>query len=691
MNGRWLSREELLALTGYNLRTVQRKVQERSLKTRAVRRSNARPIREYSLDSLPYEFQVKAEQQRSALAKETALALPQPPTVQETPATPPPVKVAFASLEQEAQARERYAIIEPLVRFQPGPRLASPGQLQLALAMVLPDGSPVTTRTQMRRYLANKHNLSDITIYRWVRAFTKHGLVGLADQARSDRGDSRFFKKHPDAATLAAYLYLGQRQSARAAFEAIQRDCLLLKLKPCELPSYETVRAFLKRTPEPLKLLARKGARVYSERCSPYLSRTRVNVSAGEIWVGDHMTHDFFAQNDTFVDAEWGARIRLRFTAFADFRSNMFLGYSWAWEGSSHSIATALRRGVERYGPPESAYVDNGKDYLKVARGAMPAYLRESGISPVDWWKTEYDDMTKLGVFAMMGIAVQHCIVRHPQSKAVERLFGTVHSGFDKIFPTYSGCSPATRPDFATEALAEHRKLLRVGQPGMSKLPWTSDVIRMAIAWIEEVYHNKPQKSRDMEGMSPRQAFAAFRNPNQRPAPTPEVLALMLAEHKSVAVRECQFVLHKHAYIGDDEISATMLHQQNDRQVTVAYDPLDAEKVAVLDDNGRLIAWARRKEFVTQSADSGPAIAESMQLRRRLKKQTAGTIVAIAEAARANGAMTEAEHLAQRAGVMEANGAITQRRPRLRPDNTAVAPLSACEIARQVLAIGEKK
>ena len=233
--------------------------------------------------------------------------------------------------------------------------------------------------------------------------------------------------------------------------------------------------------------------------------------------------------------------------------------------------------------------------------------------------------------------------------------------------------------------MAEHRKLLRMGTPGMSLHPPASQFIRMAIAWIEEVYHNKPQKSRDMEGMSPRQAFAAFRNPNQRPAPTPEVLALMLAEHKSCAVRECQFVLNKHAYIGDDEISATMLHQQNDRQVTVAYDPLDLEKVAVLDDNGRLIAWARQKEFVTQSADSGPVIAESMQLRRRLEKQTAGTIVAIAAAARANGAMAEAEHLAQRAGVMEANGTITQRRPRLRPENTAVAPLSACEIARRAI------
>ena len=692
MNGRWLSRKEVLSAAGCCARTLQRKVHSGELKTRKVR-----GIREYSLDSLPFEFKVRLQQQQSAAANKSELALvasssaPEQPAVEEAPATQPPVKVAFASPEQEAQARERYSIIEPLIQFE-GQRSTLPDQLPLELSLVLPDGSPVTTRTQMRRYLANKHGLSDITIWRWVRRFTKRGLPGLADQARNDGGTSRFFAQHPKAANLVAYVKLAQRQSVATSYAALERDCLTVGVKPCDLPSYETVRRFLasKEFSEPLKLMAEQGRRVYRERCAPYLSRSRGNVYAGQIWVGDHMIHDLFAQNDSFLDAEWGARIRLRFTAFADFRSNMFLGYSWCWDGSSASIASALRRGVERYGPPASVYCDNGKDYLKVAKGAMPVYLRDSDITPAQWWKGEYDSLAETGIFARMGIAVQHCLVRWPQSKHVERLFGTVHSGFDKIFPTYSGSSPATRPDFATEAMAEHGRLLRMGRPDMSKLPWTSEVIRMATAWIEEVYHNRPQKSRDMEGMTPRQAFEAFRNPEQQPPPAPEVLALMLAEHKSCAVRECQFVLHKHAYIGDDEISATMLHQQNDRQITVAYDPLDLEKVAVLDDNGRLIAWARQKQFVTQSTEAGPAIAASMQQRRRLEKRTAGAIMAIAAEARANGALTEAEHLAQRAGLMEVNGAVTQRRPRLRPASAAVAPLSACEIARQVLAIGEK-
>jgi transposase InsO family protein len=687
----WLSKKELMALTSWNAKAVERKVNKGQLQTRPTKgRKNGRAILKYSSESLPFEFRVKAKQERSALPKETALALPPPPAVQETPATQPPVKVAFASPEQETQARERYAIIDPLVRFQPDQRLASPGQLQLALAMVLPDGSPVTTRTQMRLYLANKHDLSEVTIYRWVRAFTKRGLVGLADQARSDRGSSRFFEKHPDAATLAAYLYLGQRQSVRAAYEAIQRDCLLLKLKPCELPSYETVRAFLKRTPEPLMLLAREGRRAYTEICAPYISRRYDDVTSNEIWVSDHALHDVECQNDCFLDADFGTPIRLRLTAILDFRSRFVVGCSWAWEGSSRSITTALRRAVALYGPAEVFYCDNGKDYLKVGRGAMPAYLRESNESPTEWYTHEMAAIEKMGVLARLGMSVQHCIVRHPQSKHVERFFRTMHERFDKKFPTYTGGSPDRRPDFTTEAMAEHRKLLRIGEPGMSLHPPASAFIRLALAWLDQ-YHSTPHRGKGMDGRTPRQVFEQERNPRQKPVPAPEVLALMLRERQRRNVQECSIVLEKKRYIGDDQISAAMLHELNSREVVVAFDPLDLEKVAILDNEGRLIAWARQQNYVTQSANANEEIAASMQQRRHLEKQTRQLIGGIAAAARANGARTDVEHLAMRAGVAGVSDVVTQRRPRLRPDNRAVAPLSACEIARQVLAIGEKK
>lgn len=699
----WITQEVVIAVTGWNRRTIQRKAHDGELETRLTNgRANGRAVRKYNSASLSFDARLKLEQQQHASAKEqpqpavqnVATAAPfalLPPaeaelTSETQTAKSSPPKVALSEKE-EAAARARLAIIEPLINFQAEKHAAPRSQLHLDLGLLLPDGRKVSSLSTMAEYLSHSHQLSRATIFRWYKDFRKAGLLGLATKTRNDKDKSRLFERHPEAATLAGYLYLEQRQSVRKAYEAIERDHLSLGLTPDELPSYETVRRLLKKFPEPLKLLAREGERVYRERCAPYISRTRINVSAGEIWISDHMIHDVEVMNDCFLDAEYGAPIRLRFTAFADFRSNYFIGYSWAWEGSSASITTSLRRGVLRYGIPELVYCDNGKDYLKVARGAMPGYLR-SEIEPADWWKIEYQRLTDVGVFARMGIAVQHCIVRHPQSKAVERLFGTVHSGFDRIFPTYTGGSPSARPDFAAKAMAEHRRLLRIGKPGQSLHPTASQFIRMAIAWIEDVYHNKPQKSRDMEGMSPRQAFEAFRNPNQRPAPAPEVLALMLAERERRLVHECSVVLKNHRYIGNDRSDAVELHNQNDRTITVAYDPLDMEKVAILDNENRLIAWAKPELFSTQSATSAPAIKTSMQERRHLQKQTVRTIMAIGAEARSNGALTEAEHLAARAGVnFDVADAVTQKRARLRPSERRVAPVSAAEGARGALAI----
>ena len=281
----------------------------------------------------------------------------------------------------------------------------------------------------------------------------------LQRKPRSDKGKSRFFDRYPDAAKLAAYVYLTQRQSFTCAYEAILRDRETLQIPENEeLPSLTPRYALGSNAIPPVyQTLAREGRRAYRERMAPYVSRDHDSAAANEIWVSDHMIHDVEVQNDCFNDAPMGTPIRLRFTALLDWHSRYLVGWSWAWEGSSRSIATALRHAVLEHGPAAMLYCDNGKDYLKVAKGAMPGYLR-SEIEPADWYADELRRIEDLGVIARLHMAVQHCIVRHPQSKHVERFFRTLHERFDKKFPTYTGGSPATRPDFTADAMAHHRR-----------------------------------------------------------------------------------------------------------------------------------------------------------------------------------------------------------------------------------------
>jgi DNA-binding transcriptional ArsR family regulator len=597
------------------------------------------------------------------------------PGIDVTKVTSPP-KVAFSSEEEERQARERLAIIQPLLDYE----RCAPHEPQMGLDFDLGRNA-----SEICDAIAAQRQLSPRTVRRWLHQFREGGLLALGGRTRADKGKSRFFESYREAAILAAYVHLEQRQSAVCAYEAIVRDRENLGIPPEKLPSYHTVRRWLQSIPPIYVTLARQGRRAYRENMAPYISRDHDSAASNEIWVSDHMIHDVEVQNDCFAEAPIGTPIRLRFTALLDWHSRYLVGWSWAWEGSSRSIATALRNAVMRHGPAASLYCDNGKDYLKVAKGAVPAYLR-SEMEPTDWWQQELVRIEELGVLARLGMAVTHCIVRHPQSKHVERFFRTLHERLDKKFPTYTGGSPATRPDFTADAMAQHRKLLRIGRPEQSLHPRASAFMAMSTAWIEE-YQERKHRGQAMRGRSPQQVFEEDRRADSRPVPQAQDLALLLMDRDRRWVRECSVTLNKRRYIGADEIGRTVMHELNECEVLIAYDPLDLDAAAILDLNGRLLTMAKAENLLPQSSDANDAIAESMAERRRLEKQTAQTIMAIGDAARANGAITEVEHLARRAQVLQmaVGDHITQRRMHVRPDDRAVAPLSPDDAARVLL------
>ena len=200
-------------------------------------------------------------------------------------------------------------------------------------------------------------------------------------------------------------------------------------------------------------------------------------------------------------------------------------------------------------------------------------------------------------MLARLGMSVQHCIVRHPQSKHVERFFGTLHERFDKKFPTYTGGTPDRRPEFTADAAAAHGKLLRMGQATRSKLPPASMVMAMCMVWIEE-YHQRPHSGKGMNGRSPAQVFAEEQSGTTRATPQPQDLALLLLERERRSVRECSIVLNKRRYIGGDEIGQRIMHDLNECEVIVAYDPLDLGEAAILDLDGHLLTFAKTEKFL---------------------------------------------------------------------------------------------
>lgn len=674
---RWLSAQETLSLTGWSAFWLREKCKRGDVVSREATHvaPNGRRLREYLAASLPAEA-------RARLAGELP---PMQRTSTESGERDAPLfagqtmsRVALPDPETQQDAAERLEILRPILDFASDPARYK--------SLRLTDGTPVTSVSRMIVYQAQSQGVSDRNLKRWLKRWQQGGLPALANKQRSDKNTSRWFESHRNAAYLAAWLYLDCRQSFRAVHDAILQDRELLELAQDELPSYDTVCAWLGALPPYLKTYAREGRKAYQNRMSPYLGRD-YRVPSNSIWISDHMIHDVEVLNDCFPEAPYGAPIRLRFTCLLDYRSRYVVGTSWCWEGSSRSITTAMRRAVAQYGPCEHFYCDNGKDYLKVAKGATPGFLSD----PEDirgWHQSELTDIQERGIIARLGMKVTHCLPRHPQSKHVERFFRTLHERFDKRWQTYTAGAPHLRPDATSAAMEIHRKLMRHGRVHESHHPAASYFIALCMAWIAE-YHQHPHSGEGMDGRTPAQVFGQERGEIQRPAPDPRELVLMLAEHTRRKVRECSIELNKRRYTYFDAGSRDALHELNECDVTIAYDPNDQECVAVLDEAGHFLCWAKSETFV----DFNPAdketqrlIGESMADRRHLEKRTRTKIETIARAARAIGGRDPVEMLAERAQIPAlVEQTLTHRVPKIKPDPEAAAPPSAADIAANFL------
>jgi putative transposase len=680
----WLTIEQLQHFSGWSKRTIQQKCADKVVCWRHCRERdrNGRQKKEYDLFSLPAELQLKYGQQLRSdeaaivqVEKKSGVLLP----FVVKPAAPSELRMPSTEAHNE-QVDFRVTVISPLLEL-----LKVKGKAERR-EWCKANGFLVGSADALAKQIAENHGVGRATLWRWVKIFRDKGANDLFNKARGDKGVSRWFARYPEAGALVAYVYLLQRQSIMCAWEAVKRDAVSLGIPQHDLPSYETVRAATQSIPKAWKSLAREGTKKYREMCAPYLTRG-YEEPANAIWVSDHAIFDVEVMNNYFPEHPFGTPIRLRLTAILDFRSRYMVGYSFSWEGSSRSIGTALRHAILTHGPCDSFYCDNGKDYLKVAKGAKPAYLQESVFAPEDWHQQEMVGLDKLGLLARCGINVRHCLVRHPQSKHVERFFRTMHEQFDKKWWTYTGGTPSRRPDLTEVAMADHRKLMRHGEVESSLHPRASIFMQAFANWLNE-YHNKEHGGKGMNKRTPLEVFAQERDQNSRRSINEDTLIPMLLSREARIVQECAVRLGNKRYVHYDGDSLQIMHRLNREQVIVAYDENDPDAVAILDQDGNFLTWLRIETLLPQSSAAGPAIAASMRDRRHLEKQTRNILRSVALEARATGAKSEVERFIQDEQwqlPMAVNDNVTHSKPRNRPDLKAVAPETASEIAAGIL------
>lgn len=676
----WIPTEEAMRITGWSAFWLREQAKIGAVLSRisATKSANGRPLREYLAASLPQLAQPATHQ----------LALvgsPVPPLFAGLTESAP--RTVLPNKEDQAQAEQRLAILKPILEFPDNPARFS---------HLVVGTRQVTSVERMIEFVAQSTGKSSRTIKRWLSSLRNGTFADLADRDRSDKGQSRWFKQHPEAVKFVWYLFLVEKCSIAFIWDELNRQLDVLGLTADDLPSRETVRVFLSpgkggaKISPAIEALARKGERAYREMVAPYVRRGYDDIFANQVWVGDHCIHDRGIQNDFFEEVPAGTPGRLRNSTFIDYRSR----YAWstfAWEGSSRSIAATMLRAMLEVGPPQHIYVDNGKDYKKVAKGAQRGSdLVDDEKAPGDWWDNEYKRIENTGLLARLSIKVTHCLPRHPQSKNVERFFKTMHGRFDAIGRTYTSGSPWTRPELTEKLMMRHRRLLKAGRVAHSDYPTASQMMLDYIFWLEE-YNNTPQRGEGMDGRSPREVFEANLNPDQKPVPEPKDLVLLMAEFSRRQVQECAVRLNNYRYTPApaDRAAWFAMHEVTGTEILVAWNPEDPEYAAALDLNGRMIAWLEAEELLPFAPGDGATqkkIGASFEMRRGLEKAARQSLAIVESSARAIGVMSPEESLRSRHQLPANAGIIaSQRKPKLAPTKKAQAPKTRAEVARELL------
>jgi hypothetical protein len=230
-----------------------------------------------------------------------------------------------------------------------------------------------------------------------------------------------------------------------------------------------------------------------------------------------------------------------------------------------------------------------------------------------------------------------------------------------------------------------------------SDLMPASYFIKLAETWIEQCYNAEHHHSgRGMNGQTPNEVFDAGYPADKRRSADPDVLALLLHERRTALVRRTAVTIDGRRYmpLQSSSESWVAIHSANETTITVAYDPLDPERVIALDAHGRRMADLV-VERLTEHPSDGETHAENdeqvkdmMRTRARLLNATAGTVKQIHRSSALAGFKSDLEHLAERAGLaVPVSDLVSQRavRAATRPNHKATAPASSFDIANDVL------
>ena len=219
---------------------------------------------------------------------------------------------------------------------------------------------PALDRAVPLTRLAREAGVPLRTAQRWVAAYHRHGLAGLARKPRADCGQARGIPEQLRHCIEGLSLQRPARSLA-----AIQRLAAgIAHVQGWRVPGYDQVRAIVQLLDPALVVMAQEGMTTYADAYDLLYRRTASR--ANEIWQADHT---LLPINLHGVD---GATVQPWLTVIEDDYSRAIAGYRLTLDPpTTLHTALAFRDAIWRSGDPRSPicgipaafYTDHGSDF----------------------------------------------------------------------------------------------------------------------------------------------------------------------------------------------------------------------------------------------------------------------------------------------------------------------------------------
>jgi len=346
-------------------------------------------------------------------------------------------------------------------------------------------------------------------------------------------------------------------------------------------------------------VLFREGEKALNDKCLPHIQRDMSRIEVGDVLVADGHILNWQIWNP------WtGKPSRMTLIAWYDMKSNYLLGWEIMPSENVQAISMALYRAILVLGKlPKIAYTDNGK-----------AFRAKYFSNIADFSSCEF-----AGIFQQLGIHTVFAWPYHAESKPVEGFF-RAFGELERWSPTYTGTSIEDKP----ARLKRNERLHRAMHSRLTgdHIP-TIEESHIAIAsWLDS-YHERPQKTGNLDGACPREVFEAGKGPGFSDEERMRLTILMMRQSSKKVYRDG--IRHRGFFYYHPSLYG--LQQQS---VMVRYDSRDDSRIWVFGEDNAFICEAEVQRKIHPMArlmgtsEDVQALQEAIELKRRLAKETAG-------------------------------------------------------------------